>query len=242
MVPEALHPLPDGYDPDLAVALSYLCGDVNDGHQVTHHAHNVSCRILMPGNLRMPAGVTPGHALVVFAGSNDLRDWRANLLCSHVPTPLGPFHEGFERCFELILPMLQDALRGLPAVAFTGHSHGGPLACRAAEHFRRLGRVVPWVYTMGSPRPASKEYRDNFNKLGLHVYRIVVDFDGVVREPDRDCDHHLGVGVFFTEAGERTSEQRPPRWWAPWRFLTRSVFGHMALSSYSTALRRFADA
>ncbi len=239
-----MNPLPRGYDALLAEQLSYLCGDVNDGHQATYNALNVSCRVLPPGHPRIPASLTisnPRAALVVFAGSNDCHDWLDNLDCKHIPTPLGPFHEGFERCFERILPILTEALAPYSEAAFTGHSHGGPLACRSAEHFRRMGYTVPWAYTLGSPRPASKEYRDAYRALGIPTYRIVVDFDGVPRVPDRSIDYHLGTGVFFTEDGVRVDEQRRPRWWAPWRYLTRSVFSHLALASYSTALRRFAD-
>lgn len=225
-------------DLKLAERLIALCGDLNDNFGVTHRAGNVSARFIMPKD----APGDPGCPVVLFAGSNDFTDWRGNADCTHVEFGynMGKVHEGFLTNFRRILPQLMEELGMFKEVCFAGHSLGGAMATLAAAEFANRGFDVKWVYTFGSPRPASKEFADSYRKMDLWslTYRIVVGFDVVVRTPDRSCDNHLGTGNFFDENGERRAEQPRPKWYTPWRFFTKAIWGHMALSSYLTAIRR----
>jgi hypothetical protein len=225
----------------LAEDLVAICGDLNDGFGVTHRAKNVAFRLMLPGHPRMPAGVPAGVPLVVFAGSNDKSDWWWNGHCAHVDTPFGGYHEGFEKCFQRVRETLEQVLEGYGTICWAGHSQGSTLAVRAAMHFWARGVSAPWIYTFGSPRGASKKFRDAVRKAGITIWRVVVGYDIVVRSPDRDCDFHVGKGVFFTENGDPRSEQKRPSVWTFWRYFTKSVWCHMALSSYLTAMRRAAD-
>jgi len=224
----------------LAERLIALCGDLNDNHGVTHRAGNVSARVIMPED----APGSPGCPVVLFGGSNDAKDWGLNADCDHVPfRHMGDVHEGFLRALDKILPQLLEEIGPFTSVAFGGHSQGGAIATLAAAEFWSRGYNIPWVYTFGSPRPASKAFKEAYNASGLGAvtYRVVVGFDCVVRLPDRSKDHHLGTGYFYNESGDSRKQQPRPAWYAPWRYLTQSIWHHMALSSYLTAIRRAGD-
>jgi len=227
-------------DLKLAERLVALCGDLNDDHGVTHRAGNVSARVIVPED----SPGSPGCPVVLFAGSNDFKDWGLNADCDHVPFyGMGDVHEGFLRAFAKILPQLLEELGMFDKVAFAGHSQGGAIATIAAAEFWHRGYDVPWVYTFGSPRPASKKFKESYDIAGLGdvTYRIVVGYDVVVRMPDRAKDFHLGTGYFYTADGAERKQQPRPAWYAPWRYFTQSIWGHMALSSYLTAIRRAGD-
>lgn len=228
---------------DLAIAerLVGICGDLNDNHGVTHRAGNVSARVIMPED----APGNPGCPVVLFAGSNDLKDWGLNADCDHVDFGygFGKVHEGFYTALRRIMPQLLEELGMFTEVCFAGHSQGGAIATLAAAEFTARGYTVKWVYTFGSPRPASKGFKATYDRLGLGAltYRVVVGYDVVVRCPDRSIDYHLGQGHFFDESGDRRAQQPRPKWYAPWRYFTQSIWNHMALSSYLTAVRRAGD-
>lgn len=224
----------------LAERLVALCGDLNDGFGCTHKAGNVEARIILPGDLGMPPGVPAGTPLVLFAGSNDWGDWKGNADTEHAPFGfgMGGVHKGFLGAWVKILPQILEAIEPFEAVCLSGHSQGGAIASLASADLKQRGRLIPWVYTFGSPRPASKQFRDSYRSLGIPNYRVVVGFDVVARCPDRSCDYHVGKGYFFTEDGDPRPEQPRPKWYTPWRYLTDSVWSHIALSSYLTALRR----
>lgn len=225
-------------DLNLAERLAYLCGDLNDGHGVTIRSKNTDGRIVRDPRLS-------AHPVILIAGSNDLGDWRDNANCKHVEFgwDLGKVHKGFLASMHRILPQILEAADLDDTVCVAGHSHGGAVATLLAAELVCRGYNVGWVYTMGSPRPASAKFKESYTRLGLRdiTFRIVVGEDGVVRCPDRARDRHLGVGHFFGPGGRRLLEQPRPKWYAPWRYLYRSAARHVALTSYATALRRAAD-
>ena len=228
-------------NPALAYELAKICAEVNDGHSLSLECGNVACRVLMPDSIEMPRGVPEGAALVVFAGSNDFWDWIKNvsILKKGFP-PYGMVHGGFLDCFLKIQKALDIHMQGCRDIAFSGHSQGGAIAILAAAHFYQRGHGVPAVYTFGSPRPGSEQFRDAYRATGIPTYRVVVDWDGVPRHPDSIEDFHCGKGYFYTSAGKPCKEQPAPAWYAPWRWLRNPIKNHIALKSYVPALKKAA--
>ncbi len=230
-------------DLKLAAELIKICAEVNDSKGITLSVDNVECRIYPSTSMSTPDNMPLGTALVVFSGSNDVKDWWYNIKFLKKIGPLNcPVHGGFLDCYNKIWHALRIALKDEPRVMFAGHSQGGALALLAAADFWQKGFDVADTYTFGMPRVASKAFHIAWGATGLALWRIVVGCDGVPRTPDGDNDYHCGTGVFFDAHGKPLRRQPTPIWYAPWRYLWDSIDDHLPAYEYSRALDKAASA
>ena len=126
-----------------------------------------------------------GMAVVVFRGTQQIRDWLTNLDATKTPVVsdrgerkdvLGNVHKGFKRAFLSVRDQINEHLddeRELPLFV-TGHSLGGALATLATWYER--GDRLAACYTFGAPRVGDGGLTDRFR---TPVYRLVNGADPV---------------------------------------------------------------
>jgi triacylglycerol lipase len=130
--------------------------------------------------------VTRGDtAIVAFRGTDDIRDWLANLNVDRVNWFGGNVHRGFHLAEESLAGRL---LEGLPEHAtklwITGHSLGGALATLFAFRMQRAGHNVSGLYTFGSPRVGCRCFAAQHDWLLREKhFRVVHNSDAVPRVP-----------------------------------------------------------
>jgi hypothetical protein len=137
----------------------------------------------------------PQFAVLVFRGTNALRDWLTNLRGAPVSWPGGgKVHEGFKEAIDLVWDEIDKCLNSvnLP-IFYAGHSLGAALAVLAAS--RRAARAV---YTFGSPLTGDKEFAATL--AGVKVYRVVNNRDAVTTVPPLGF-HHIGELRYITHDG-----------------------------------------
>jgi triacylglycerol lipase len=138
--------------------------------------------------------------ILVFRGTNDLKDWVTNLDTVTVENSQGgSVHKGFKNALDKVWPSLQPVLDNLDTpVFFTGHSLGGALAVAAAARSVKLPLAV---YSFGSPRVGNSD----FNALleASPVYRIVNNSDLVpTLPPSKFGFKHAGTLYQITATGK----------------------------------------
>ncbi len=103
--------------------------------------------------------------IIVFDGSNDLKDWVSNFRANKD----GDIHSGFYASFLKFEAELSEYLNNrFASVTFAGHSRGGALATIAARYFIDRGALNSCsCITFGSPKVGDREYRDGYNKLPI---------------------------------------------------------------------------
>lgn len=118
-----------------------------------------------------------GFAVLVFRGTQGLRDWWTNLrIGTRTWPPGGKVHEGFLRALHKVRKPIADALVGIDTPIFvTGHSLGGALATLSAS-------LQPFAacYTFGAPRVGDRAFYDS---LQCPLHRVVNDRDLVPALP-----------------------------------------------------------
>jgi triacylglycerol lipase len=134
-------------------------------------------------------------AVLVFRGTNALRDWLTNLNGTPVSWPGGGVvHEGFRNALDLVWDDVSKCLDSVECpIYYTGHSLGAALAALAAS--RRTPRAL---YTFGSPLTGDKEFASTLSGTG--VYRVVNNRDAVTTVPPHGFDH-LGELHYITHDG-----------------------------------------
>lgn len=133
----------------------------------------------------------PGMIVVVYRGTQQVKDWITNLKASKQDISsktaagqtivIGQMHQGFYDAYKSIENQLDNILKALPEdypVYLTGHSLGGALATVTTWFID--GHRLAACYTFGAPRVGTE-------KLGAHyrtpVYRVVYGPDPVPNLP-----------------------------------------------------------
>ena len=114
-------------------------------------------------------------------------------------------HEGFVSEYILFREKVLEYVKEHPdkEIFIAGHSLGGALATLASfDIAATLGRSVNTV-TFGGPRVGLKEFRTEFEKLPITMYRVVVENDPVARVPGMLIPYeHVGSLIQIKETGD----------------------------------------
>ncbi len=144
--------------------------------------------------------------MIVFRGSDSSRDWVTNLNTVTDPGPLNRtrVHEGFQNAlFSVIMDLTKEVVRQNRPLWITGHSLGGALATILTAMYLERDDKVENLYTFGSPRVGNERFREQFNKLFNHAYRVVNGNDLVPHLPPEPFFSHVGQSIIFDEKGKR---------------------------------------
>ncbi|MHC4400110.1 MAG: lipase family protein [Planctomycetota bacterium] len=116
-------------------------------------------------------------AVLVFRGTDQLRNWLTNLRAIPADWPSGgKVHRGFRRALRKVWDEVRQGLEAIDAPCFyTGHSLGGALATLAAS-----ARPPVAAYTFGAPRVGDREF---VASLRSPLYRVVNHRDVVTTVP-----------------------------------------------------------
>lgn len=116
--------------------------------------------------------------ILVFRGTNELKDWLANVCIVPAKWPKGGFvHTGFKNALEKIWGAVNEHLSSINSpIFYTGHSLGSALATLAAA--KRPPRAV---YTFASPRVGNNEFVRTLTDI--KIYRVVNNRDIVTTTP-----------------------------------------------------------
>lgn len=146
---------------------------------------------------------TAEYAVIVFQGSNDLGDWIANLDTVRIDHGNGKVHNGFYRCMQSLLPMVEDYCRSVQKpLYFTGHSLGAAIATLMALE---VGREIEGVYLFGSPRVGDSTFAKNYAKKVKQTFRFENARDPVPRLPRTWWGFaEVGERVWFDKRGRMT--------------------------------------
>ncbi|NJN04784.1 MAG: lipase family protein [Leptolyngbyaceae cyanobacterium SL_1_1] len=166
--------------------------------------------------------------LLVFRGSQQLRDWQTNfstslrryvlktLMDEGEPEFCGHVHNGFELAWESVeMAIIRQIQRWqkengktLP-IYVTGHSLGGALATLAAAALLNYGFNVQGLYTFGQPRVGDWRFVKQLEtKLQGRIFRFVNNNDVVPHVPPPflpwnllNIYVHAGQTRYFTNSG-----------------------------------------
>lgn len=120
--------------------------------------------------------------VLVFRGTDTIKDWEYNLKLKPIKTEWGLVHSGFYNSFHLIWadylsdPNTLSLLKARP-LYITGHSLGGCLAILLGLQLKQLKdfEVFPMsIYTYGSPKALEP---NNDLDLDLNIYNYVLKGD-----------------------------------------------------------------
>ncbi|KAK9907744.1 hypothetical protein WJX75_009081 [Coccomyxa subellipsoidea] len=152
-------------------------------------------------------GWGPGRIVIVFRGTNSLKNVAADLQAWQVPHPpprgnhfcggRPAVHQGFlkswtanglgQRIVERVLDIVTSHEWACTKVYLTGHSLGGALANLAAYDIARAlerlnGRVTRVIcYTFGSPRTGNHAFAHDYQRVVPDTWSIINDQDAVAR-------------------------------------------------------------
>ncbi|MDJ0510033.1 MAG: lipase family protein [Crocosphaera sp.] len=152
------------------------------------------------------------NIVVVFRGSDNIKDWLANFQAVYDP---GPFketkvHEGFQDAlFPSVIGitnLIDSAQPKDKRIWLTGHSLGGALCSLYAGMLIEHGYEVYGIYTYASPRPGNGAFASKLNDrvIGPH-YRVVNAGDVVPHVPPEPFYSHSGKRIILKE-GHRTDK------------------------------------
>lgn len=162
------------------------------------------CTFLDAVDTQCFVAVTAEAVLVAFRGTENIRDWLADLNARRVTRSYGLVHRGFYHAFNDVRSQLEQTLALLPGrrIVLTGHSLGGALATVAAAEWFSSGAFAPAaIYTYGQPRVGNETFRRYVNqKVGNTFSRFVNDDDIVTRVPPGF--RHVGKVFHFDASGE----------------------------------------
>nr|VFJ92081.1 MAG: Lipase (class 3) [Candidatus Kentron sp. LFY] len=153
------------------------------------------------------------NIVVVFRGSEDLKDWLANFQAVYDP---GPFretkaHEGFQDAlFPSVMSLTNLIDSAGPAnkrIWVTGHSLGGAQCSLYAGMLIEHGYKVYGIYTYASPRPGNGVFEEKLNSrvIGPH-YRVVNTGDVVPHLPPEPFFSHPGKRIILKEESKEDSD------------------------------------
>ncbi|MEM7477708.1 MAG: trypsin-like peptidase domain-containing protein [Planctomycetota bacterium] len=139
--------------------------------------------------------------LLAFRGTKETTDWITNLNLVGTTKDYGRVHRGFLGAFEVVRPMLQEAISetpGLPIV-LTGHSLGGALATIAAAEWKNEFPIRN-VYTFGQPAVGKGDFQGFIKRsYDNQFFRFVNDTDIVTMVPP--TYQHVGSLFHFDGKG-----------------------------------------
>jgi len=153
------------------------------------------------------------NIVVVFRGSESLKDWFANFQAVYDPGPLidTKAHEGFQDAlFPAVIGLtnfLDDAASQNKKIWITGHSLGGALCSLYAGMLLENKYDVYGIYTYASPRPGNGAFGKKLNGkvIGPH-YRVVNFGDIVPHVPPEPFYSHPGKRVILNEESKDDSD------------------------------------
>lgn len=126
----------------------------------------------------------PEARFVGFRGTDNFRNWLANVKFAPTTTDWGAVHTGFNDGFHALWPHVEDALEasddaGSP-IWLTGHSLGGALAVLAAVRLTDANRNVAGVITFGQPPVGYRDFAEKWNeRMAGRLLRFVNHVDTV---------------------------------------------------------------
>lgn len=97
-------------------------------------------------------------AVIVFRGTDELRDWIINLSLVGAPWPPHSVHKGFFDAYNSVKPRVRRELDNAPEIQniwLTGHSQGGALALLCAYDLSCVNRTIKGLVTFGQPTAAA---------------------------------------------------------------------------------------
>lgn len=152
------------------------------------------------------------NIVVVFRGSDNLKDWLANFQTVYDP---GPFkntkvHEGFQDAlFPSVISLtnlIDSAGVNNKKIWVTGHSLGGALCSLYAGMLIEHGYEIYGIYTFASPRPGNGAFGSKLNSrvIGPH-YRVVNTGDIVPHVPPEPFYSHPGKRIILKEERRQDS-------------------------------------
>ncbi|QDT35967.1 lipase family protein [Stratiformator vulcanicus] len=138
--------------------------------------------------------------VVAFRGTQQVRDWLANLNVGYTQFPLGTVHRGFFFALQAVRSQVEEAIRDAGGankkVYFTGHSLGGALATLAAAEWHGDFEIAG-VYTFGQPAVGLSNFRSAMAvRYPDSFHRFVNEDDIVPRVPP--FYRHVGKLYHFT--------------------------------------------
>jgi len=154
------------------------------------------------------------NIVVVFRGSESLKDWFGNFQAVYDPGLLKntKAHEGFQ---DALFPSVISLTNLIDSVGpenkriwVTGHSLGGALCSLYAGMLIESGYKVYGIYTYASPRPGNGAFEQKLNSrvIGPH-YRVVNSGDIVPYVPPEPFFSHPGKRVILQEESRVDTDQ-----------------------------------
>lgn len=146
--------------------------------------------------------------ILVFRGTQTLKDWMTDADLNLVNGPGGKVHDGFLCALNTIwrdLWKILDKKRGHRNLWITGHSLGAALATLATAKIRlEKGHPVNGLYNFGSPRVGDEQFGRNFDEdFWDKTFRFVNNNDVVPRVPFRTLSYrHVGTLKYFDHTGK----------------------------------------
>lgn len=153
------------------------------------------------------------NIVVVFRGSESLKDWFANFQTVYDPGPLKntKAHEGFQDAlFPSVISvtnLIDSVWKEEKKIWVTGHSLGGALCSLYAGMLIEHGYKVYGIYTFASPRPGDGAFESKLNSrvIGPH-FRVVNSGDIVPHVPPEPFYSHPGKRVILKEESKVDSD------------------------------------
>lgn len=155
----------------------------------------------------------PKFAIVVFRGTDEFKDWFANLDSMPVEwfpghPEKGHVHKGFADALDYVwsqesedklwLHLKDYLMQAKHPVFYTGHSLGGALATLAASLISPTA-----VYTYGSPKVGNTAFKESLKTV--NIFRVVNHSDVVTTVPPSTrlfAFEHVGELYYFTKKSE----------------------------------------
>lgn len=194
--------------PEIAAKLALLAYDTNP------RMAGFDINLFKASNITGFFAVKPGELVVVFCGTNEIKDWLTNLDVDKIAVKHGRVHQGFYEAFlsvwDLIESKIHNAHQNGDKITIVGHSLGGALAAQAVLYILRhhliFSKIDIRLITFGQPRcwdSSMAKYMDAV--LGGRYLRFVNVADPVPRVPSRlRSFKHAGKEVFFDCQGDET--------------------------------------
>lgn len=141
-------------------------------------------------------------AVLVFRGTQNLRDWWTNVRVANTEWPRGGnVHEGFAHALHKVWDQITPVVEDLDVPVFvTGHSLGGALATLASSL-----HAFAACYTFGAPRVGDEAF---YRTLQCELHRVVNDRDIVPTLPPRRFGYAHG-GTLHHIAADGTMLRDP---------------------------------
>lgn len=152
------------------------------------------------------------NIVIVFRGSDNLKDWFANFQTVYDPGPLKGTraHEGFQDAlFPSVIGITNLVDSAKPTnkkIWVTGHSLGGALCSLYSGMLIEHDYEVYGIYTFASPRPGNSAFKEKLEArvVGPH-YRVVNSGDIVPHVPPEPFYSHPGERIILNEGNRLIS-------------------------------------